>query len=117
MHGQRRAHPRPPAGAKQAPKSVTKPEVRRLGIDVDDHFDAVYVVPDEQEAGRRRAEGGAEGRDELFLATDEDREGEAIGWHVLEVLKPKVPVKRMVFHEITQRGDRRGASTTGASST
>jgi DNA topoisomerase-1 len=90
-----------PRGAKEAPKSVTKPEVRRLGIDVDDHFAPVYVVPDDKKRVVAELKAALKDASELYLATDEDREGEAISWHLLEVLKPRVPVKRMVFHEIT----------------
>jgi DNA topoisomerase-1 len=90
-----------PQGAKQAPKNVTKPEVRRLGIDVDDHFAPVYVVPDSKKHVVSELKAALKDASELYLATDEDREGEAISWHLLEVLKPTVPVKRMVFHEIT----------------
>ena len=90
-----------PRGAKYAPKSVTKPEVRRLGIDVDDHFAPIYVVPDDKKQVVAQLKAALKDASELYLATDEDREGEAISWHLLEVLKPQVPVKRMVFHEIT----------------
>ena len=90
-----------PHGAKQVPKSVTKPEVRRLGIDVDDHFAPIYVVPDDKKHVVAELKAALKDASELYLATDEDREGEAISWHLLEVLKPNVPVKRMVFHEIT----------------
>jgi len=90
-----------PRGAKYAPKSVTKPEVRRLGIDVDDHFNPVYVVPDDKKQVVSKLKAALKDASELYLATDEDREGEAISWHLLEVLKPRIPVKRMVFHEIT----------------
>ena len=73
----------------------------RFGIDIDNGFKPMYVVTPsskKQVAVLRKALKGA---DSLYLATDEDREGEAIAWHLLEVLKPKVPVHRMVFHEIT----------------
>ncbi|HEX9506319.1 MAG TPA: type I DNA topoisomerase [Acidimicrobiia bacterium] len=90
-----------PQGAKQAPKSVTNPAVRRLGIDVDDHFAPVYVVPENKKHVVASLKAALKDASELYLATDEDREGEAISWHLLEVLKPRVPVKRMVFHEIT----------------
>ena len=90
-----------PSGAKYAPKNVTKPEVRRLGIDVDDHFTPIYVVPDDKKQVVAELKAALKDASELYLATDEDREGEAISWHLLEVLKPHVPVKRMVFHEIT----------------
>jgi DNA topoisomerase I len=90
-----------PRGAKYAPKNVTKPEVRRLGIDVDDHFAPIYVVPDDKKQVVSQLKSALKNASELYLATDEDREGEAISWHLLEVLKPRVPVKRMVFHEIT----------------
>ncbi|MGZ6898098.1 MAG: type I DNA topoisomerase [Acidimicrobiia bacterium] len=74
-----------------------------LGVDVDDHFRLEYAPPE----GRARdvvstLRKAMKGADELFLATDEDREGEAIAWHLIEVLKPKATVKRMVFHEITR---------------
>jgi DNA topoisomerase-1 len=90
-----------PRGAKYAPKNITKPEVRRLGIDVDDHFTPVYVVPDDKKQVVSKLKAALKDASELYLATDEDREGEAISWHLLEVLKPRIPVKRMVFHEIT----------------
>jgi DNA topoisomerase-1 len=91
-----------PRSAKEVPKSVTNPLVRRLGIDVDDHFQPIYVVPDTSRDHVRQLRDALRDASEVYLATDEDREGEAISWHVLEVLKPKVPVKRMVFHEITR---------------
>ena len=91
-----------PRSAKEVPKSVTNPQTRRLGIDVDDHFQPIYVVPDSSREHVRQLKAALSDASEVYLATDEDREGEAISWHVLEILKPKVPVKRMVFHEITQ---------------
>ena len=93
-----------PSSAKEVPKSVTDKEVRRLGIDVDDHFEPVWVVPEKKKDYVRALKDAASDASELYLATDEDREGEAISWHVLQLLKPPpdVPVKRMVFHEITR---------------
>jgi DNA topoisomerase-1 len=91
-----------PQGAKEAPKDVTDPEVRRLGINVHDHFTPIYVVPESKKKVVAELKSALRNASELYLATDEDREGEAISWHLLEVLKPKVPVKRMVFHEITE---------------
>ena len=73
------------------------------GIDPDDHFDVAYVVHPEKRKVVAELKKAMKGVDELILATDEDREGEAIGWHVREVLQPKVPVRRMVFHEITKQ--------------
>src|SRR5688572_4484930 len=90
-----------PSSAKEVPKSVTDPQVRRLGIDVNDHFTPIYVVPDNKKDRVRELRAALKDASEVYLATDEDREGEAISWHVLELLKPTVPVKRMVFHEIT----------------
>jgi DNA topoisomerase-1 len=72
-----------------------------LQIDVDDHFAPHYVVPDNKKKVVAELKAALKNADELYLATDEDREGEAISWHLREVLKPRVPVKRMVFHEIT----------------
>jgi DNA topoisomerase-1 len=91
-----------PRSAKEVPKTVTNPQVRRLGIDVDDHFQPIYVVPDSSKEHVRQLKTALKDASEVYLATDEDREGEAISWHVLEILKPQVPVKRMVFHEITR---------------
>jgi DNA topoisomerase-1 len=73
-----------------------------LAIDVDDHFHPHYIVPDNKKKVVSELKAALKNADELYLATDEDREGEAISWHLREVLKPRVPVKRMVFHEITK---------------
>ncbi len=73
----------------------------RLGVNVDDNFQALYVVHNDKKQQVSKLKSLLKDADELFLATDEDREGEAIAWHLLEELKPKVPTSRMVFHEIT----------------
>ncbi|WP_329565324.1 type I DNA topoisomerase [Kitasatospora sp. NBC_01266] len=90
-----------PATAAEVPDKYTG-EVRRLGVDVDHDFAPIYVVNSDKKAQVSKLKQLLAESDELFLATDEDREGEAIAWHLQEVLKPKVPVKRMVFHEITK---------------
>ncbi|QNP64453.1 type I DNA topoisomerase [Streptomyces genisteinicus] len=90
-----------PNGAAEVPEKYTG-EVRRLGVDVEHDFQPIYVVNADKKAQVRKLKEQLAESDELFLATDEDREGEAIAWHLLEVLKPKVPVHRMVFHEITK---------------
>ncbi|MCX4512355.1 type I DNA topoisomerase [Streptomyces sp. NBC_01619] len=90
-----------PNGAAEVPEKYTG-EVRRLGVDVERDFQPIYVVNADKKAQVRKLKEQLAESDELYLATDEDREGEAIAWHLLEVLKPKVPVKRMVFHEITK---------------
>ena len=74
----------------------------RNGVDPDNDFKTLYVVPADKKEQIRKLKALLKDADELYLATDEDREGEAISWHLLEVLSPRVPVKRMVFHEITQ---------------
>src|SRR5262245_46780598 len=76
-------------------------EAKGLAVDVDNHFKPTYVVHDSKKGVIRELREALKDADELYLATDEDREGESISWHLLEVLKPRVPVKRMVFHEIT----------------
>ncbi len=73
-----------------------------LSVDVDNDFKVDYVVHPSKKDVMKRLKAALKEADELYLATDEDREGEAISWHLLEELKPRVPVKRMVFHEITQ---------------
>ncbi|GGW68382.1 type I DNA topoisomerase [Streptomyces griseoloalbus] len=90
-----------PNGAAEVPEKYTG-EVRRLGVDVDHDFQPIYVVNADKRAQVKKLKDLLKESDELFLATDEDREGEAIAWHLQEVLKPKIPVKRMVFHEITK---------------
>ncbi|MFD4143678.1 type I DNA topoisomerase [Streptomyces sp. NPDC058572] len=90
-----------PNGAAEVPEKYTG-EVRRLGVDVERDFQPIYVVNADKKAQVRKLKEQLAESDELYLATDEDREGEAIAWHLLEVLKPKVPVHRMVFHEITK---------------
>ncbi|MGI9666287.1 MAG: type I DNA topoisomerase [Acidimicrobiia bacterium] len=75
----------------------------RFGVDVDNDYEPVYIVTDKSKKQVTLLKKKLKEVDELYLATDEDREGEAIAWHLLEVLKPKVPVRRMVFHEITEK--------------
>ncbi|NWF27104.1 type I DNA topoisomerase [Streptomyces sp. PKU-EA00015] len=94
-----------PNGAAEVPEKYTG-EVRRLGVDVEHDFQPIYVVNADKRAQVRKLKEQLAESDELYLATDEDREGEAIAWHLLEVLKPKVPVHRMVFHEITKEAIR-----------
>jgi DNA topoisomerase I len=78
-------------------------EPKGLAIDIDDGFKPTYVVPPAKRDVVKRLRSALKGADQLFLATDEDREGEAIAWHLVEVLKPSVPMRRMVFHEITRQ--------------
>ena len=92
-----------PGSAKDAPESL-KDEWRRTkyGVDVENDFKPLYVVSPSKKKQVTKLKRLLKEADELYLATDEDREGEAIAWHLHEVLKPKVPVRRMVFHEITK---------------
>ncbi len=90
-----------PQSAADIPASVKGEKWARLGINVNDHFKPVYVVSNDRKKIVAELKAALKEVDELYLATDEDREGEAIAWHLQEVLNPKVPVKRMVFHEIT----------------
>src|SRR6476646_10462149 len=101
-----------PTRAADTPAEIKGKPWGRMAVDVENDFTPYYVVdPDKKNvvADLRRKLKDA---DELLLATDEDREGEAIAWHLLEVLKPKVPVKRMVFHEITKEAIQRAANET-----
>jgi DNA topoisomerase-1 len=83
----------------------------RLGVNVDHNFEPLYVVNADKKQQVAKLKKLLQDADELFLATDEDREGEAIAWHLQQVLKPKVPVHRMVFHEITRDAIRAAASS------
>ena len=88
--------------ASDLPLEDRKKPWAKLAVNVDDAFQAFYVIHDSKKATIAELKKALKDSDELLLATDEDREGEAISWHLLEVLKPKVPVKRMVFNEITK---------------
>ncbi|MFV1999030.1 MAG: type I DNA topoisomerase [Acidimicrobiia bacterium] len=81
----------------------------RFGVDIDNDFTPIYIVTDSSKKQVRLLKSKLKEVDELYLATDEDREGEAIAWHLLEELNPKVPVHRMVFHEITEKAIREAA--------
>ena len=91
----------PRTAAEVPPKYRGRPWAR-LGVDIEGGFDPLYVIPSEKRGQITKLRSALRGADELVLATDEDREGEAIAWHLQEVLRPKVPVRRMVFHEITK---------------
>ncbi len=91
-----------PRNAADVPAKYKGEPWARLGVDVDHGFTALYVVSPDRRAQITKLTKLAKEVDEVYLATDEDREGEAIAWHLLETIKPKVPVKRMVFHEITR---------------
>ena len=91
-----------PASAAEIPASHKGEAWARLGVNVEEGFKPLYVVASDKKKVISELKRQLKEVDELLLATDEDREGEAISWHLLEVLKPKIPVKRMVFHEITR---------------
>jgi len=91
-----------PRNAADVPASHKHLAWAKTGVDVDNGFETLYVVTQDKKQQVAKLRALLKDADELYLATDEDREGEAIAWHLLETLKPKVPVRRMVFHEITQ---------------
>jgi DNA topoisomerase-1 len=91
-----------PDSAAEIPEKYKKESWARLGVDVEHGFEPLYVVDPDKKKTVAQLKKQLADADELLLATDEDREGEAIAWHLLEVLKPKVPTRRMVFHEITR---------------
>ncbi|MGC2241438.1 MAG: type I DNA topoisomerase [Acidimicrobiia bacterium] len=91
-----------PRSAAEIPARAKGEDWARLGVNVEKDFEPLYVVPKERKERVKKLKQMLADADELFLATDEDREGESIAWHLTEILKPKVPVRRMVFHEITK---------------
>ncbi|MDB5036011.1 MAG: topoisomerase bacterial [Chlorobi bacterium] len=95
-----------PAKAVDVPASIKKEKWGRLGVDVEKGFQPFYVIPSAKSKVVKLLKDAIKDADEVVIATDEDREGESIGWHLLEILRPKVPVSRMVFHEITQEAIR-----------
>src|SRR5690606_36664216 len=84
-----------PSSASEIPPSLKNEDWAVLGVNVEAGYEPLYVVPKEKKKVVKELKDALKGADELLLATDEDREGESIGWHLLEVLKPKVPVRRM----------------------
>jgi DNA topoisomerase-1 len=97
---------------KNLPPELKKGSLGKFSVDVENGFEPYYVVSDAKKKTVADLKKALAGADELYLATDEDREGEAIAWHLLQVLKPKVPVKRMVFHEITKEAIERAKENT-----
>lgn len=92
-----------PQSAADIPKELKKEDWAKLGVNVDDNFDPLYVVPKGKSKIVRDLKKKMKECVAIYLATDEDREGESISWHLIELLNPKIPVKRMVFHEITKK--------------
>src|SRR5687768_14324024 len=91
-----------PESAADVPKEIKEKEWGRLGVDVESDFAPYYVVPGAKRKQVAHLKTAMKDASELLLATDPDREGESISWHLAQVLKPKVPVHRIVFHEITE---------------
>ena len=91
-----------PQGTKEVPEEFKREGWAYLGVNVEDDFKPVYIVPASKKQQVSKLKGLLREAKEVYLATDEDREGEAISWHLSEVLQPKVPVRRLVFHEITK---------------
>lgn len=95
-----------PSSADEIPEQVKGEKWAQLGVNVEADFEPLYVIPKTKQKVVKTLKDALKDADELILATDEDREGESISWHLQEVLKPKVPIKRMVFHEITREAIR-----------
>jgi len=100
-----------PESADQIPERYKKQPWARLGVNVDESFEPLYIIPHDKKKYIKKLKDGLKGADEILLATDEDREGESISWHVVEVLKPKVPVRRIAFHEITAEAIKKALET------
>ncbi|MCT7972349.1 type I DNA topoisomerase [Laspinema olomoucense] len=95
-----------PSSADEIPEQVKGEKWAQLGVNVEADFEPLYVIPKTKQKVVKTLKDALKDADELILATDEDREGESISWHLQQVLKPKVPIKRMVFHEITREAIR-----------
>ncbi|MDR1924575.1 MAG: type I DNA topoisomerase [Planctomycetaceae bacterium] len=92
-----------PRNSKDVPAKYKKEKWANLGVNVYSNFEPIYVVTDEKRKQVKKLSELLESASDLYLATDEDREGEAISWHLVETLKPKLPIRRLVFHEITKK--------------
>ena len=92
-----------PKGAAEIPAAVKKEKWSRIGVNTTEDFEPLYIVPKDKKKVVKELRNALKDATQLLLATDEDREGESISWHLLQILKPKIPTKRMVFHEITKK--------------
>jgi len=92
-----------PKGAGEIPAAMKKEKWSRIGVNTTEDFEPLYVVPKEKKKVVKNLKDALKGATQLLLATDEDREGESISWHLMQLLKPKIPTRRMVFHEITKK--------------
>ena len=95
-----------PESAAEVPKEIKEKDWGRMGVDVDQDFTPYYVVPGDKKKQVAHLKSAVKEASELLLATDPDREGESISWHLAQVLKPRIPVRRIVFHEITEEAVR-----------
>ena len=91
-----------PNSAAEIPAKYKKEKWARLGVNVDKNFEALYVIPNQKKDHVKQLKELLRDASVLYLATDEDREGESISWHLVETLEPTIPIKRLVFHEITK---------------
>ncbi|MDR2172141.1 MAG: type I DNA topoisomerase [Planctomycetaceae bacterium] len=100
-----------PKNSKDIPAKYKKEKWANLGVNVNSNFEPIYIVPDDKQKQVKKLGDLLKEASDLYLATDEDREGEAISWHLVETLKPKLPIRRLVFHEITEKAINKALST------
>src|SRR4029453_15980045 len=103
-----------PESAADVPKEIKQKHWGRLGVDIESDFTPYYVVPGDKKKQVAFLKSAAKDASELLLATDPDREGESISWHLTQVVKPRFPVRRIVFHEITEDAVRDALDNPGA---
>ena len=101
-----------PKGAAEIPAAVKKEKWSRIGVNTTEDFEPLYIVPKEKKKVVKELKNALKDATQLLLATDEDREGESISWHLMQILKPKIPTKRMVFHEITKKAIKKALDET-----
>jgi len=101
-----------PKGAGEIPASLKKEKWSRIGVNTTEDFEPLYVVPKDKKKVVKDLKNALKGATKLLLATDEDREGESISWHLMQILKPKIPTRRMVFHEITKKAIKKALDQT-----
>ena len=92
-----------PNGASEIPSSLKKEKWSRMGVNTTEDFEPLYIIPKDKKKVVKELKNALKGAKKLLLATDEDREGESISWHLMQILKPTIPTQRMVFHEITEK--------------